>query len=126
MEMNSLYIDGAAVKATSGETFDSINPANGELIATLGQASAADVDRAIESAKRGFAAWSAMTAVERSRILLKAVEILRARNNDLANLEVVDTGKPLQKPLKWMWRLALMLLNTLRALLQLYKATNNR
>ncbi|MEZ9682256.1 betaine-aldehyde dehydrogenase [Vibrio splendidus] len=100
MEMNSLYIDGAAVKTTSGETFDSINPANGEPIATLGQASSADVDSAIESAKRGFAVWSAMTAVERSRILLKAVEILRARNDDLANLEVVDTGKPLQEAIE--------------------------
>ena len=100
MEMNSLYIDGKAVDATSGETFVSINPANGEPIATLGQASSADVENAIESAKRGFAVWSAMTAVERSRILLKAVEILRARNNDLANLEVVDTGKPLQEAIE--------------------------
>jgi betaine-aldehyde dehydrogenase len=100
MEMNSLYIDGEAVKATSGETFDSINPANGESIATLGQASSADVDSAIESAKRGFAVWSAMSAVERSRILLKAVEILRARNDELASLEVVDTGKPLQEAIE--------------------------
>ncbi|MEZ9417567.1 aldehyde dehydrogenase family protein, partial [Vibrio sp. 10N.286.49.E1] len=80
--------------------FDSINPANGEPIATLGQASSADVDSAIESAKRGFAEWSAMTAVERSRILLKAVAILRARNDDLANLEVADTGKPLQEAIE--------------------------
>ena len=97
MEMNSLYIDGQSIQATSGETFTSINPANGEPIAQLGHASQADLELAIESAKRGFAVWSAMTAIERSRILLNAVKILRERNNDLAKLEVMDTGKPLQE-----------------------------
>lgn len=97
MEINSLYIDGKSIPATSGETFISTNPANGEAIATLGQASQADLELAIESAKRGFAVWSAMTAIERSRILLNAVKILRERNNDLAKLEVMDTGKPLQE-----------------------------
>lgn len=100
MEMNSLYIDGQSIQATSGETFTSINPANGEPIAQLGQASQADLELAIESAKRGFAVWSAMTAIERSRILLNAVKILRERNNDLAALEVMDTGKPLQEALE--------------------------
>lgn len=95
--MNSLYIDGQSIQATSGESFTSMNPANGEPIAQLGQASQADLELAIESAKRGFAVWSAMTAIERSRILLNAVKILRERNNDLAMLEVMDTGKPLQE-----------------------------
>lgn len=100
MEINSLYIDGKSIPATSGETFTNINPANGEPIAQLGQASQADLEIAIESAKRGFAVWSAMTAIERSRILLNAVKILRERNNDLAVLEVMDTGKPLQEALE--------------------------
>ncbi|MGC9462299.1 betaine-aldehyde dehydrogenase [Vibrio genomosp. F10] len=105
MEMNSLYIDslyinGKSTPATSGETFTSINPANGKVIATLGQASEQDVQSAVESAQRGFAVWSAMSAIERSRILLKAVEILRARNNELAALEVADTGKPLQEAIE--------------------------
>lgn len=100
MEMNSLYIDGKSIQATSGETFTSINPANGEPIAQLGQASQADLELAIESAKRGFVEWSAMTAIERSRILLNAVRILRERNDELATLEVMDTGKPLQEALE--------------------------
>ncbi len=98
--MNSLYIDGQSIQATSGETFTSINPANGEPIAQLGQASQADLELAIESAKRGFAVWSAMSPIERSRILLNSVKILRERNNDLANIEVMDTGKPLQEALE--------------------------
>ncbi|WP_412499208.1 betaine-aldehyde dehydrogenase [Vibrio furnissii] len=97
MEHASLYIDGALTHATSGETFTSYNPATGEPLAVLGQASAADVQAAVDSAQRGFAIWSAMTAVERSRILLKAVAILRERNDELALLEVLDTGKPIQE-----------------------------
>ena len=100
MEMNTLYIDGKTVAATSGETFVSTNPANGEPIAIIGQASQSDLEQAVESAKRGFAVWSAMSAVERSRILMKAVEILRTRNDDLAKLEVADTGKPLQEAIE--------------------------
>lgn len=98
--MNSLYIDGQSIQATSGESFTSINPANGEPIAQLGQASQSDLELAVESAKRGFAIWSAMSPIERSRILLNAVKILRERNNDLAMLEVMDTGKPLQEALE--------------------------
>ncbi len=50
--------------------------------------------------KKGFAIWSAMSPIERSRILLKAVALLRERNSELAALEVTDTGKPLQEALE--------------------------
>ncbi|MCW8334585.1 betaine-aldehyde dehydrogenase [Vibrio paucivorans] len=100
MEMKSLYIDGKLAHAQSGETFVTYNPANGEPLAEIGQASHDDLTLAIESAHRGFKVWSAMSAMERSRILLKAVEILRARNDELAALEVADTGKPLQEAIE--------------------------
>lgn len=100
MTTNTLYLHGQLATATSGETFHSINPANGEVIAEIGQASQEDVNRAIESAKKGFNIWSKMSAIERSRILLKAVKILRSRNDELAALEVLDTGKPLQEALE--------------------------
>ncbi|MDE1222316.1 betaine-aldehyde dehydrogenase [Vibrio aestuarianus] len=97
MEIQSLYINGTLRSATSGERFDTYNPATGEVIATLQHASANDIEQAITSAKQGFAVWSRMTATERSRILLKAVKILRERNDELAVLEVLDTGKPIQE-----------------------------
>lgn len=97
MEIKSLYINGTLSSATSGERFDTYNPATGEVIARLQHASANDVEQAITSAKQGFAVWSRMTATERSRILLKAVKILRERNDKLAVLEVLDTGKPIQE-----------------------------
>ena len=92
-----LYIHGDYIESSSGETFNSINPANGEVIATIGQASEDDVEKAILSAEKGFFEWSKMSAFERSRILLKAVKILRDRNDELAELEVIDCGKPLQE-----------------------------
>jgi betaine-aldehyde dehydrogenase len=92
-ELQKLYIDGAYVDATSGTTFEAINPANGEVLAEVQRASQADVERAVESAEKGQKIWAAMTAMERSRILRRAVEILRERNDELADLETLDTGK---------------------------------
>ena len=89
-----LFIGGVEVKATSGETFTTTNPATGETLATVAQAGATDVDRAVASAREGFAVWSVMTGAERGRIMLRAAAILRERNDELAHLEVLDTGKP--------------------------------
>lgn len=95
-----LFIDGEQVDATSGETFPSLSPATGETIATVQQASSADVDRAVASAREGFAEWSALTGAQRGRILNRAVAILRERNDELARLEVLDTGKPIAEALE--------------------------
>ncbi|WP_176057047.1 betaine-aldehyde dehydrogenase [Paraburkholderia sp. BCC1876] len=90
-----LYIGGGYVDATGGETFDTLDPATGEMLATVQQASAADVDRAVQSARDGQREWAALTAMQRSRILRRAVELLRERNDELAALETRDTGKPI-------------------------------
>ncbi|GGM22074.1 betaine-aldehyde dehydrogenase [Pseudomonas asuensis] len=95
LDTQKLYIGGGYVDATSGKTFQAINPANGEIIAEVQQASREDVDRAVASAAEGQKVWAAMTAMQRSRILRKAVDILRERNDELAALETLDTGKPL-------------------------------
>lgn len=93
--LQRLYIGGEYVDATSGETFDTFDPATGEKLATVQQASAADIDRAVESAREGQRTWAAFTAMQRSRILRRAVELLRERNDVLAELEMHDTGKPI-------------------------------
>ncbi|GAA0496582.1 betaine-aldehyde dehydrogenase [Tatumella terrea] len=92
-----LYINGASVPAQSGSTFQTVNPANGEVLATVHEAGQQDVDLAVAAARRGQKIWAAMTAVERSRILRKAVDLLRERNDELAVLETLDTGKPLSE-----------------------------
>ncbi len=97
MTVVQLYIDGKYVDATSSETFCSINPATGEMLADVQNASQSDVDNAVESAHRGQKIWAALPGAERGRILSRAVKLLRDRNDELAELEVRDTGKPLQE-----------------------------
>ncbi|QTO56155.1 betaine-aldehyde dehydrogenase (plasmid) [Duffyella gerundensis] len=92
-----LYIDGAYVPSAEGKTFQTINPANGEVLAEVHEAGPQDVERAVNAAKKGQKVWAAMTAMERSRILRRAVDILRERNDALAELETLDTGKPLSE-----------------------------
>ena len=92
-----LFIDGAVVDAKSGDTFETVNPATGEVICTVQSAGVDDVERAVASAQKGFETWSAMTGAERGRILNRAVALLRQRNDELARLEVLDTGKPIQE-----------------------------
>ncbi|GLY60895.1 betaine-aldehyde dehydrogenase [Pectobacterium brasiliense] len=95
--LQQLYINGTYVDSTGDDTFETINPANGDIIAHIQSATAADVDRAVSAANSGQKVWAAMTAMERSRILRRAVDILRERNDELALLETHDTGKPLSE-----------------------------
>ena len=97
VKLHRLYIHGQYTDASCGKTFDSINPATGEVIATIQQASQADIEAAVKSATQGQKIWAAKTAVERSRILRRAVDILRERNDELAHLETLDTGKALSE-----------------------------
>lgn len=97
--IHKLYIHGGYVDSSQPECgrFPAINPANGEAIADLQSATLEDIQWAVESAKQGQKVWAAMTAMERSRILRRAVDILRERNDELAYLETLDTGKPLSE-----------------------------
>ncbi|WP_345859398.1 betaine-aldehyde dehydrogenase [Shewanella algae] len=91
------FIDGRYMANASGESFEVINPGTGQVQYRVEVADEAIKQTAIASAKRGFAAWSAMSAMARSRVLLKAVAMLRQRNDELAKIEVLDTGKPWQE-----------------------------
>ncbi len=93
------YVGGRFVAATSGETFPTLNPATGEVITQVEQASDADVDAAVASAAEGFARWRARSGAARGRVLREAARILRSRNAELAALEVADTGKPIAEAL---------------------------
>ncbi|KIO37162.1 betaine-aldehyde dehydrogenase [Shewanella sp. cp20] len=91
------YVHGRYLSNASGETFDVVNPATGEVDYRVEVADDKIKQAAIDSAKAGFALWSSMTPMERSRILLKAVALLREHNDALAAIEVQDTGKPWQE-----------------------------
>mgnify|MGYP000117691074 CR=1 FL=1 len=93
---NALYTNGRYQDATAGETFTTLYPATGEVLADVQQASLADVDLAVASAQEGFKVWSAMSGAERGRIRMGAVASLRERNGELAGLGVVEPGKPIR------------------------------
>ena len=81
----------------SGETLAVYNPATGKQIYSAEVADESVMGAALQSAEAGFKVWSALPAVERGRILMKAVQLLRERNDELARIEVLDTGKPWQE-----------------------------
>jgi betaine-aldehyde dehydrogenase len=91
------YIGGRFVASTSGEAFDDVDPATGEVLCRVEAAGDPEVEQAIAAAQAGFAAWSALTGAERGRMLQRAASLLRARNREIAQLEVRDTGKPIQE-----------------------------
>lgn len=90
-------IGGRPVAMPGADRFTTIDPARGEVLAEVETAGAVGVDMAVEAAKKGLAVWSAMTGLERGRVLKRAADILRARNNELAEMETRDTGKPIQE-----------------------------
>jgi acyl-CoA reductase-like NAD-dependent aldehyde dehydrogenase len=97
-EHRQMYIDGVWVDAASGATFETFDPATGEVIATVPRAEAPDAARAVAAARRTFddGTWgSAVAERERARILLRMAELVRDQRDELAELEVRDCGKPL-------------------------------
>ena len=81
----------------AGEKFASINPATGEVLGYVTAAGSAQVNAAVRTAQKAQAGWGAMTGTERARVLRRAADILRSRNQELAELETRDTGKPIQE-----------------------------
>ncbi|HXI77866.1 MAG TPA: betaine-aldehyde dehydrogenase, partial [Steroidobacteraceae bacterium] len=86
-----------AVGPAAGEKFASINPATGEILGYVTAAGPIQVEAAVRAAQKGQAIWGAMTGSERGRVLRRAADILRSRNQELAELETRDTGKPIQE-----------------------------
>ncbi|HSJ93208.1 MAG TPA: gamma-aminobutyraldehyde dehydrogenase [Gaiellaceae bacterium] len=88
------YVAGEWVDAVEGDTQDVINPATGETIAQVPRGSQADVDRAVEAAKKAFEEWRETTPRERSEMLLKLADALDENADELARTETANVGKP--------------------------------
>jgi betaine-aldehyde dehydrogenase len=100
----AIVADGAPATARArglepgaGEQFASINPATGAVLGYVTAAGPAQVDAAVRAAQQAQSQWGGMTGSERARILRRAADILRSRNQELAELETRDTGKPIQE-----------------------------
>ncbi len=93
-----LFIDGDFVDPTGGESFKSISPATEEVLAEVAEAGEADVDMAVQAARRAYArTWSRMSGRERGKYLFRIARIMQERSRELAVLESIDNGKPIRQ-----------------------------
>jgi len=91
------FIDGAWRQPVEGGLFDSIDPATGEKIASISQGSAADIDAAVQSARKAFPKWQALTPHARARYLYALARAVQRHSRRLAVLETIDNGKPIRE-----------------------------
>ncbi|MGK7917935.1 MAG: aldehyde dehydrogenase family protein [Prochloraceae cyanobacterium] len=93
-----LLINNEWVDSLSGKTFATINPTTGEVICQVAEADSADVDRAVKVARTAFnqGDWSKISPTERGKLLYKLADLIEAHAEELAQLETLDNGKPLQ------------------------------
>jgi betaine-aldehyde dehydrogenase len=91
-----LFIDGEFTEASDGGRIDVTDPHDGTLLGTVAAAVEADVDRAVAAARRAFPAWSAASASERGRLLLRLANLVEEHAPELAELETRDTGHPIR------------------------------
>ncbi len=89
-----LLIGAQWVDAVSGDTFETLNPATGQSLTSVAKGSAEDVNRAVKAARTAFTAWSEMMPAQRERLLHKFADLMESHKAELAQLEVLDNGKP--------------------------------
>jgi 4-guanidinobutyraldehyde dehydrogenase / NAD-dependent aldehyde dehydrogenase len=95
------FINGAYTEARSGKQFDCINPCTGKSLVTVAACDEVDVDVAVRSARSAFesGSWSCLAPSERKRILLKLADLIEKHQFNLAIMETMDTGKPINETL---------------------------
>jgi len=93
-----LFINGEFVDSAGETTLESINPANSEVIAKVAEAREADIDKAVQAARRAFeeGSWPKMSATDRGRLLRRIADLIQEGRGELARLETMDVGKPIR------------------------------
>lgn len=102
IKFTKLYINNHFVEAKSGKQYQVINPASGKVLANVAEGNQDDVELAVQAAKHAFQLdqpWRQMDASDRGKIMFRLVELMRRDQNILANIETLDTGKPLRDAL---------------------------
>jgi acyl-CoA reductase-like NAD-dependent aldehyde dehydrogenase len=93
--VEGLVIGGERVDAAAGGTFETRNPATGEVLAQVAEAGVEDVDRAVAAARSAYEDWGALSPVTRGRHLLRFADVVEAHAEELAHIETDDVGKPI-------------------------------
>ncbi|RMD86377.1 MAG: aldehyde dehydrogenase family protein [Candidatus Dadabacteria bacterium] len=96
-ERYGLFIGGDFVLPSGDKYFPTYNPANGEKLSEVSEASEEDVDRAVASAKDAFEGWSLLPGRERGKYLFRIARLIQERSRELAVLETMDGGKPIRE-----------------------------
>ncbi|BDB29978.1 aldehyde dehydrogenase (plasmid) [Cupriavidus sp. P-10] len=93
------FVDGAFVRSVSGKTFQTTNPATGEVLTEISACDARDVDIAVAKAKAAFedGRWHRRSPGERKSVLLRFADLLEAHAHELAVMESLDSGKPIRE-----------------------------
>ncbi len=94
---NGMYVDGRWVQPRRGERFDAIDPSNGEVLGTIGQADDHEVDLAVSAARHAQPKWAALSGHERARHLYAIGRAVQRNSRVLAVLETLDNGKPIRE-----------------------------
>jgi len=90
------YINGEYLKLEDGKTFENINPATEEVLGTVAEGGKAEVDKAVSAARKALKGeWATLPVRERSAIIRKIGDLILERKEELAQLESLDTGKPI-------------------------------
>jgi len=91
------FINGRYVDAANGETFDSISPGTGKLLARVAACDSEDVDRAVSTARAAFrkGVWANLAPSKRQKVLKRFAQLIRDNGDELALLETLDMGKPI-------------------------------
>ena len=93
-----MLIDGKWEDATSGKRFDTHNPATGELLASVAEGDAEDINRAVAAARRAFEGpWSKVKPFERQNLLLKLADLVEKNFEELSQLDTLDMGAPISR-----------------------------
>jgi len=92
-----MLIDGKWIPAASGQTFEVMNPATGLTVARVAEGDKADIDAAVRAARRAFESgpWPQMTPSERGKLIWRIGDLIAKHNDELAELESLDNGKPM-------------------------------
>jgi acyl-CoA reductase-like NAD-dependent aldehyde dehydrogenase len=91
-----LFIGGEFVKSVDGGRIPVVNPHDNSVLAEVSEAREADIDRAVEAARKAFLTWKRVGAAERGRLLAKLADAIEADGEHLAQLESLDTGHPIR------------------------------
>lgn len=92
-----LFIGGEWVESLSGQTFDSINPATGKVLASFQSGNEEDIDVAVAAATKAFASFRYKSPSERSSLLLKIADTIESNLEEFAKMETLDNGKPIRE-----------------------------